>query len=117
MLKESTIASMDKLVHDLVMGGGEFDPNFSPSTNIEDAMKVEQRLFELGYQVLTRRCMGNRCGMINSGQATYGQFFCNVTKEKGEDYFANRTHYKSVADTLPMAICMSAVKAGVLDIE
>jgi hypothetical protein len=110
------LSQIDKLVHELVMKG-DFDPEFSPSTKIEDAMKVEQRLFELGFEVLVRRCMSQRCGAISSGEADHGDFFCNVSKD-GETYYAEKSYNKSVAKTMPLAICLSAIKAmGLNDIN
>jgi hypothetical protein len=102
--------TVDKLVQEKVMGWEEFDPYFSPTTCIKDAMKVEEKLYELGFNVLFRRCTGMHCWLVNSGEAKEGDFFCNVSKD-GESYSDRPTTYKSVAKTLPKAICYSALKA------
>jgi hypothetical protein len=101
--------AIDRAIQEFVMDT-EFNPDFKPSTDIKDAMAVEYRLYKLGFEVLTRRCMSMRCGILNSGRGEYGDFYCNISKD-GESYFDDRDTYKSVARTLPLAICYSALKA------
>lgn len=105
------IAELDRIVQSVVMGWDEYKPNFMPSLHVEHAMQVEQRLYELGYDTLIRRCIGNRCGLIARGEAEEGEFFCNVSIKESDAEFDRPTYFKSVESTMPLAICRSAIQA------
>jgi hypothetical protein len=98
---------LDSLIQECVMGWKGYYPFFNPSTNIKHAYELEQKLYELGFQVLTKRCTGSSCGLLRWKEAEEGDFFCNVSKNSKEGSVKS----KSVAKTLQRAICYSALKA------
>jgi hypothetical protein len=104
------VVSLDKLIQVNVMGWEEFKPNFMPSLHIEHAMQVEQKLYEMGYGVLTRRITGDHCGFLRRDEAKEGQFFCNIMLDN-KGFGEKLVHFQCVEDTLPLAICRSAIKA------
>ncbi|MED3976163.1 hypothetical protein P4639_22455 [Priestia megaterium] len=114
MFEVSNNKVIDKAVQKFVLGW-DYNPTFRPSTNFSHAMVVEQHLYTLGYEVLIRRCASEKCGLLRTGEARHGDFFCNVTKEINGLYKVIR--HKSVAPTLPLAICCSALKSVGIDIE
>lgn len=101
--------TVDRMIQTYVMGWEGVDPLFSPTTDVKDAMKVEEELYKKGFHMLVTRCSGNRCRAIDEGWAVEGDFFCNVMKENDDPFKVER--YKSVASTFQEAICFSALKA------
>lgn len=76
-------------------------PEFSPSTNIQDAWEVADKIYDwilLDYRIYKERAYGGRSSCV-----------C-------EFYGYDRFRYKDVeheaeAETIPLAICLAALKA------
>lgn len=117
-----TVATPDNLdinkliqIHILDKKFSELNPMFRPTVNMNDAMVVEQALYEKGYTLLARRCGGNSDGAINFGFAKDGDFYCNVSKLEVMPW--GDRHYKSTAETMPLAICYAALKSQGIDLK
>ncbi|WP_410988640.1 BC1872 family protein [Bacillus cereus] len=116
MFKKGDIVTMDAMVQKEVMGWKFYKPDFRPSTDMNDTWKVVEKLQEQGWSVLVRNCVSEFCGLIRSGEAQYGDYFCHISRDEyvGEGGFVQmkeKNSNKIIRKTAQEAICLSALMA------
>ena len=86
---------------------------FNPSTNIEDAWKVWNKLNQDGFRVLLKNVGRRTSGFPDL--ASLDDYFCNVVTEDEEGDITTR--FPTYAKTAPLSICLAGLKAVGVDVN
>lgn len=100
---------LNELVQSKVMKM-DYDSFFLPAVDMNHALEVVEKLEEMGYRFLVKKC-GIHDSAVQSGEATTDQYFANFVMDSDEYLGLTKERYPTYADSPTEAICTAALKA------